>query len=187
MRREAATATVDEQFLDRWSRRSFDSRPVPERVLNDLFEAARWSPSCFNEQPWHFVYGHTDTQLRTLQAVLNEKNQAWANKAPVLAFLFTKRRFEETGEPNRHAPFDAGAAWMALALAARARGLYTHAMAGYHRDRVHEATGVSKNNYEDMAAIAIGYPGDSAQLPENLKSMDSPNGRKPLSEVTRPV
>jgi nitroreductase len=47
---------VDSMFTDRWSPRSFLEEPLPEHQIRALFEAARWAPSCYNEQPWLFIY-----------------------------------------------------------------------------------------------------------------------------------
>ena len=71
-------------------------------------------------------------------------------------FILARRNFQKTGKENRHAPYDAGAAWMALALQARKLGLYAHAMAGFNLEKAYEVLGVSKEEYLVMAAIAVG-------------------------------
>ncbi|NNL76899.1 MAG: nitroreductase, partial [Desulfobacterales bacterium] len=92
-------------------------------------------------------------------------------------------KFQQSGKENRHAPFDAGAAWVSLALQARRMGLYAHAMAGFNLEKAYEVLGVSKDEYQVMAAIAVGRKGNADQLPDDLRTMESPNTRKPLSEV----
>lgn len=174
---------IDSMFLDRWSPRAFADEPLTARELHTLFEAARWAPSCFNEQPWRFVYATEPEPRRRLLECLAPKNQAWAGRAPVLMFLLARRRFAQGGKENRHAPFDAGAAWMALALQARKLGLYAHAMAGFSQEKAYAALGADREEYLVMAAIAVGRPGDPAGLPEDLRAMESPNGRKPHAEV----
>lgn len=174
---------VDCIFTDRWSPRAFRSDPLPEHQINSLFEAARWAPSCFNEQPWLFVYATGAEERRKFVSVLVEKNQRWAGKCPLLMFVLARRKFQEGGRENRHAPFDAGAAWVSLALQARRLGLYAHAMAGFNLDKAYEVLGVSKEEYLVMAAIAVGRKGDADQLADDLRVMESPNTRKPLSEV----
>ena len=126
---------VDCIFTDRWSPRAFRSDPLPEHQIKSLFEAARWAPSCFNEQPWLFVYATGAEERRKFVSVLVEKNQRWASKCPLLMFVLTRRKFQEGGRENRHAPFDAGAAWVSLALQARRLGLYAHAMAGFNLEK----------------------------------------------------
>ncbi len=178
-----AEVEVDSMFTDRWSPRAFASDPLPEHQIKTLFEAARWAPSCFNEQPWLFVYATEPEQRRKLASVLVEKNQRWAAKCPLLMFVLARRQFREGGRENRHAPFDAGSAWMSLALQARRLGLYAHAMAGFSIKKAYEALGVSEEKYLVMAAIAVGRKGDADQLPDDLRAMESPNDRMPLTAV----
>lgn len=178
-----AECEVDSIFTDRWSPRAFLSDPLPEHQIKSLFEAARWAPSCFNEQPWLFVYATEPGQREKLVSALVPKNQRWASKCPLLMFVLARRQFAESGRENRHAPFDAGSAWMSLALQARRLGLYAHGMAGFSIKKAYEVLGVSDEEYLIMAAIAVGRKGDADQLPEDLRSMESPNTRKPLAEV----
>lgn len=48
---------IDDVFINRWSPRSFSEQEVPENILLSIFEAARWAPSAYNEQPWRFIIG----------------------------------------------------------------------------------------------------------------------------------
>jgi nitroreductase len=176
-------AEVDSMFVDRWSPRAFLPDPIPEHQVKSLFEAARWAPSCFNEQPWLFMYATTAEDRNRFASALVEKNRVWASKAPMLLFVLAKRNFAQSGKPNRYAPFDAGAAWMSFALQARKLGLYAHGMAGFDINKAYEVLGVSKEEYDVMAAVAVGKKGDPQQLPLQAREMEAPNGRKPLSEV----
>ena len=176
-------AEVNPIFPDRWSPRAFDPEPVPDADLRSLFEAARWAPSCYNEQPWIFLHSTTEAERLKYLSILVAKNREWAKNAPVLAFLFARRSFSMNGKPNRWAAFDCGAAWMSLALQARMLGLYAHGMAGYSPERAYSILGVSEEENEVICAIAIGKYGNRADLPEDLRAMEQPNDRKPLTEV----
>ncbi|MBN1825226.1 MAG: nitroreductase family protein [Candidatus Eisenbacteria bacterium] len=180
-----AEAEVDPQFTDRWSPRSFRPDPIPEEAVRSLFEAARWAPSSMNEQPWLFLYAVSDEERARFLEPLVEGNRIWAKRAPLLLYVLVRRAFEKNGKPNRTAPFDAGSAWMSLALQARKMGLYAHGMAGFDRQKAHEALGAPEEEYEVIAAVAVGRKGDPAALPENLAKRESPSGRKPLAEVAR--
>ena len=46
---------VHELIADRWSPYGFADRPVSPEDLRSLFEAARWAPSSYNEQPWSYL------------------------------------------------------------------------------------------------------------------------------------
>ena len=176
---------VDAIFTDRWSPRSFIPEPLAQWQIESLFEAARWSPSCFNEQPWEFVYAVSDDERRRMVETLVEKNQRWAQKAPLLIYLIAKRCFGQGPRVNRHAPFDAGAAWMALALQARRLGLYAHAMAGFSIEKAYDLLKVDREKYDVMCAIAVGRHGGLESLADEFKSKEAPNSRKLYSDVAR--
>jgi nitroreductase len=178
---------IDSMFTDRWSPRAFASEPLSDREVRTLFEAARWAPSCFNEQPWLFVYATEPEPHAKLVSCLVAKNQLWASKAPLLMFVLARRSFRKTGKENRHAPYDAGAAWMALALQARKLGLYAHAMAGFNQEKAYDVLGASKEEYLVMAAVAVGRKTEDSGLPDDLRAMESPNSRKPHAEVATSV
>ena len=178
---------VHELLQKRFSPRVFEDRSVSRETIRKLLEAARWAPSCFNEQPWLFVYGargdDSSQEFDTVLQILNERNQGWAKNASVLAILFARRTFARNDKPNRWAQFDCGAAWVSLALQARSMGLYAHGMAGFYPDKAYELLNVPEDKYEAMAAIAVGQYGDREALPEPVREMDEPNDRKPLAEV----
>jgi len=178
---------IDSMFTDRWSPRAFSSDPLSDREVQTLFEAARWAPSCYNEQPWRFVYATEPEERAKLVSCLVAKNQLWAGRAPLLMFILARRNFQKTGKENRHAPYDAGAAWMALALQARKLGLYAHAMAGFNQEKAYEVLGASREEYLVMAAIAVGRKTEDSGLPDDLRAMENPNSRKPHAEVATSV
>jgi nitroreductase len=176
---------IDSMFTDRWSPRALLSEPLADEQVAALFEAVRWTPSCYNEQPWLFLYATEADDRERFASALVERNRLWASHAPLLVFVVTRLNFSGTGQANRHAAFDAGAAWMALALQARRLGLYAHAMAGFSRKKAFEVLGVSADEFDIMAAVAIGRRGAAKQLPEELAVIEKPNERKPPAEVAR--
>ncbi|NNM86069.1 MAG: nitroreductase family protein [Phycisphaerales bacterium] len=174
---------VDEVFLRRWSPRSFLADPVQPEQLATLFEAARWAPSCFNEQPWLFMYAATPKDLAIYRQIIVPQNRIWADKAPVLALAFARRNFARNGKVNKHYAFDTGAAWMSLALQAHKLGLAAHAMGGFFEEQAYLLLGVPKEKYEAMAAIAIGRRGPVESLPAEFAAREAPGPRKALAEV----
>ena len=179
------TAEIDSMFIDRWSPRAFEPTPLTHQQIESLFEAARWSPSCFNEQPWLFIYAASAADRERFMPALVEGNQLWVKNASLLMFLLCRRNFSHSGKENRHASFDAGAAWMSLALQARKLGLYAHAMAGFSRAEAYEILHVPEQEYDIMAAIAVGYRGDPAMLPDPVAAREKPSERKALQDVVR--
>jgi nitroreductase len=153
--------------------------------LDSLFEAARWAPSCFNEQPWFFLYASSEEDLIIYHSLLVEANQVWANKAPVLAFALARTKFTRNQTLNAWAEFDTGAAWMSLALEAYKLGLITHGMGGFLEDKAYEVLNIPREDFKVICAIAIGYQGDPNTLPAKYAESEHPNDRKPHSEVVK--
>ena len=180
-----AEARVDPLFIDRWSPRSFAPEPLSDADVASLFEAARWAPSSSNVQPWLFLYETDGPDRPVFDSILNPRNRDWASKAPLLGFVFATIRTPDGREPHT-AQFDAGAAWMSLALQARALDICTHAMAGIDREAAHERLGVDRDSYAVMCGVAAGRLGPPEALPEKLREREGPrNDRKPLAEIAR--
>ncbi|MEI7556261.1 nitroreductase family protein [Candidatus Chlorohelix sp.] len=174
---------IHEILANRWSPRAFSSQPVEEEKLLSLFEAARWSPSGGNSQPWSFIVG-TQSDPETHQKifdVLVPGNQAWNKDVPVLVLSVAKVSLQP-GKPYRWALYDVGQAVAHLTVQAGAFGLYVHQMAGFDSEKAQQVFQIPEG-YEVVTAIAIGYPGDADQLPEPLRERElAPRTRKPLSE-----
>ena len=172
-------------FTDRWSPRAFDPRPVDDATLLTLFEAARWAPSSMNLQPWRFVYAkREDAHWEAFLSVLMETNRLWAQNASALLYVISDSEMEYKGErrPSHSHSFDAGAAWMSLALQASSMGLITHGMAGVDFDAARSIINAPEG-FRIEAAIAVGYPGAKADLPEALQAREFPSDRRPVSDI----
>lgn len=169
----------------RRSPRAWQPREPSDAVLAALFEAARWAPSCFNDQPWtYLVTCRSDGEpFEHALAGLTPGNQSWAAAAPVLAFSLVREHFAHNGKPNRHAWHDVGAASALLSIQAASLGLMVHQMAGIEGEVVRERFSIP-GELDIVAALAIGYPGDPDQLDEALRARElAPRTRKPLAEV----
>src|SRR5713101_3636186 len=175
---------IHDLIRDRWSPRAFADKPVEPEVLASLFEAARWAPSSYNEQPWSYLVatkGDRENFAKTL-GVLVEFNAGWAKNAPVLVLAAARLAFQSNGKPNRNAAYDTGAASALLSVEATSRGLVVHQMAGYDPQKAREVFAIPPG-WEVLAAIAIGYPGDVTSLPQPLRDRElAPRTRKPLRE-----
>jgi nitroreductase len=166
----------------RWSPRAFSDQMVEPEKLRSLFEAARWSPSSFNEQPWSFVLAtkQKPEEHARLLGCLTEKNQQWARGAPVLMVSVAKLKFDHTGKPNRHAFYDVGLAVGNLMVQATALDLFVHQMAGFSPEEVAEIYSIP-DEFAPVAAIALGYGADVQDLPEPFREFElGPRSRKQI-------
>jgi nitroreductase len=171
-------------FHSRWSPRSFADREVSGADLAKVFEAARWTASSSNEQPWRFLVGTRGSEAyKNIFDSLVPFNQMWAAKAPVLILGVAKTKFSHNDNPNRVALYDLGAAASYLTLQAAALGLATHQMAGFDPDAARKAFGVPED-FLIGAVIALGYQDEPSALPnEKFRSQETaPRQRKPLKE-----
>ena len=173
---------VDPQFVQRWSPRAFEPGPLAPGQTERLIDAARWAPSCFNEQPWRF-YLSTEQTFEEYLALLVDANQAWARNASVIGFLVGRSRFRRNDKPNDFSEFDCGAAWMSLCLQARAEGLYTHGMAGIDKPGIADYLGLETNADKVIMGFAIGRIGDPADLEEGMRERELPSPRLSLDEI----
>ena len=179
----SAEADAHEQFIERWSPRAMSGDPISRAELDSVFEAARWAPSCFNSQPWRFIYAMRDTaEWPSLFGLLMDMNQKWASQAGAIVAVAACQVFEHNGKPAPTARFDTGSAWMSMALQAQHLGLVAHAMWGFHHD---DAPGVLNlpDNHEVQAMVAIGRPGHKDDLPAPYDEREVPSPRKPLGEI----
>jgi len=177
-----ADAQIDPAFVNRWSSRAFSSKPIAFEQIRSLFEAARFTPSTENIQPWLFVYAAEGATRRRCRPLLHDDAWCWAGRAPLLVFVFARRTHPQTGAELPSAAFEAGAAWFALALQAQKLGLSCRAMSDIHHARTYAALGVPEAEFSSMIAVAIGYRGTAEDLPPDLAEQDRPGSRKPQHE-----
>ncbi|MCO6436233.1 MAG: nitroreductase family protein [Phycisphaerae bacterium] len=176
---------IEKILWHRWSPRAMTGEPIDDHDLMTLFEAARWAPSTYNEQEWRFLYAKRDTEhFGTFFGLLMEANQVWCEKAAVLLVVLSHKVFMRNGHPNPVHTFDTGAAFENLALQGTAMGLVVHGMAGFDYDRAKKELNVP-DDFKVEAMVAIGRPGDPADLPENLREREQPTGRNPIKKFVR--
>jgi nitroreductase len=169
----------------RWSPRVFADQAVEPEKLGSLLEAARWSASSRNEQPWRFVVATKENPAayERIYNCLMEGNQSWASSAPVLMIGVATRNFAHNDTPNNYAWYDLGQAVANLSIQAMAEGLYVHQMGGFRKDQAREVLQIPET-HEPVVAIALGYPGHLSQVAEELQKREqAPRTRKPLSEL----
>jgi nitroreductase len=170
-------------FVNRWSPRAMSGEELSEAELMPLFEAARWAPSSYNNQPWRFLYARRNTpHWPVFFDLLIEGNQRWATNAAALVVIVSSTRLERDGSFARTHTFDAGASWENLALQATASGLVVHGMQGFDYDKAKRVLGVP-DGFEVEAMVAIGKPGRIEDLSERLQAREVPSPRKSLAEI----
>jgi nitroreductase len=171
-------------LLDRWSPRSMTGEPLPDEELFPLFEAARWAPSSYNNQPWRFIVARRQNpdEFERFFGLLVPANQAWAKDAAALVAVVSRTRFDSNDKPSITHAFDAGAAWENLALEATRRELVAHGMEGFDYARAKSEL-LIPDDFEVHAMIAIGRRAPVEDLPEKYRAREHPGSRRPLREI----
>jgi nitroreductase len=170
-------------ILSRWSPRSMTAESLTDEELLPLFEAARWAPSSYNNQPWRFFYAKRNTPLWPIFFdLLVEPNQVWCKDAAALVCIVSKKLFDHNNKPSKTHSFDTGAAWMAMALEGAARGLVVHGMEGFHWEQATRVLEIPED-YQVEAMAAIGKRGSMDKLPPDLQEREKPSARKKLEEI----
>ena len=175
---------IHELIAKRWSPCGFADRPVSRDDLLSLFEAARWAPSSYNEQPWNYLVATKDQRdnFGRMLSCLVEPNRDWAQHAPVLVLTVAGLNFTRNGKPNTAAWHDIGLASASLSLEATARGLSIHQMIGILPDRAQEIYEILEG-FQVVTGLAIGYAADPDTLEASIKQRDTAvRQRKRLSE-----
>lgn len=173
-------------FAARYSGVSFDpERNVTQEQLLALAEAARWAPSCHNDQPWRYIICDKATDPEAWEKAwdsLLEKNQAWCKYAPVLIVICSDTILTHNGTPNAFGAYDTGAASAYLSLQAASMGLMAHQMGGFVADRARNLFRVP-DRFNPVAMMAVGYQLPLDKLPEAYKARElGTRVRRPLAE-----
>jgi nitroreductase len=164
---------IHDLLARRWSPVAFEPRPMPDESLASLLEAARWAPSCFNDQPWYFLVARREDgeEFQRMLECLSEGNRVWARNASVLMITATRNSFRRNGKPNRFAPHDLGLALGGLLVQATEMGIAVHQMGGFSQSKARETYGIPEG-FEPQTAVAIGYHGDPSTLPDELRKRE---------------
>lgn len=153
---------LHEIIANRRSPKGFVEKAVEPGMLRSLLEAARWSPSSRNEQPWRFIVAskaHQQAEYDKLFSTLNDSNRVWAHQASALIAVAAKLTSSRDGKPNRLAQYDTGGAVANLTAQAVSLGLQVHQMGGFNSQMLRQLYNVP-DDFELMAVLAIGYSDD---------------------------
>jgi nitroreductase len=167
--------------------RSISSEPLPESVIAELIEAVRLTPSCFNNQPWRFLFLESPEALAKGQEALSGGNRAWAPRAPLLVVGYSRREDDCVSPDGRaYYQFDLGMSAMNLMLAATHHGLVARPMSGFEPEKIKERFELGAD-MQPLVMIAVGRPSDDeSHLPERYKEMDKkPRQRKEAGEIVK--
>ncbi len=168
----------------RWSPRVFDpKKSLSNEQILSICEAARWAPSCSNQQPYKYIIWNKDTNIIDFNKAfdtLDVGNQNWVKNCPVLIVAIADTVFDND-KFNNWAEYDTGAASENICLQATSLGLFAHQMAGFDVEKLKISFDIPPS-FKPMAMIAIGYKSEDLSLvDEKYQKMElSERKRKPI-------
>ena len=176
------------QLLEaRKASRSFSSKPLPPEALTEMAEAARLTPSCFNNQPWRFLFLESEPALEKGRHALTGGNRAWALKAPLLIIGYSRPQDDcRLKDGREYHQFDLGMSCMNIMLAATHQGLNARPLAGFDPEIIRTVFGLAPE-YQPLVMIAVGYESsDESHLPANYRGLaGKPRLRKSVDEFLK--
>ena len=152
--------------------RSLKPLEVTDELINDLAACAGLAPSCYNNQPWRYVFVYEEEALKKLQGALPKAN-GWAKKASLLVAVFSRKDFDCLVKEREYYLFDTGTATGFMILRATEMGLVAHPMAGFDEEKAKEALNIPAD-MKVITLIAIGKYSEEIDhdLPEKMVEIE---------------
>lgn len=178
------SAPLHPLLAERWSPRALDADLVlSDHQLVTLLEAARWSPSAGNSQPWRFgVARRGEPAYDALFAALAPGNQLWAGTAAALVLMVADLA-DDAGQERPWALYDTGQAAAHLSIQAQALGLAVHQLGGFDVARAADVFDLAPSE-RPVTVLVIGRHDPERELPEPFATRESaPRERLPLAEL----
>jgi nitroreductase len=115
--------------------RSLSKVEIGEELIRGLGEVVSLAPSCFNKQPWRFVFVYDEDVLQRTFTALSGGNK-WGETASMIVAVFSRRDLDCPTKDREYYIFDSGMATAYLILRLTDLGLVAHPIAGYNEDVV---------------------------------------------------
>ena len=110
--------------------RSLEQTDISVDLIGDLARHAGLAPSCFNKQPWRYVFVFQPEQLEKMFDALSSGNK-WARKASMIIAVFSHQKKDCIVKEREYFLFDTGMATAFLILRATELGLVAHPISGF--------------------------------------------------------
>ena len=164
--------------------RSLKPIPITQELIETLANAAQLSPSCFNNQPWNYIFTYEPIKLKRLFEALSKGNE-WATQASMIITVCAKKEDDCIIHDREYYLFDTGLSSAFLILQATNMSLVAHPIAGYSPKKVREILHIP-NDYMVIALIIVGAHSSSlSPLLSEKQQKDEKNrpARKPLKTI----
>lgn len=167
--------------------RSLASAAIDSGLIQSLAESASLAPSCFNKQPWRYIFAYGADALMQVKTALNAPGNDWAQKASLIIAVACRKEDDCIVKDREYYLFDTGMATAHMILRGTELGLIMHPIAGYDELKVKQALGIP-DDQRVITLIVVGKRSDTidATLSEGQKKSEVERPvRMPLSEFAR--
>jgi nitroreductase len=164
--------------------RSLDPVEITDELIEDLAESASLAPSCFNNQPWKYVFVHDKEKLEKVFDSLSSGNE-WATNASMIIGVFAKKEDDCVIKDREYYLFDTGLATSMLVLRATELGLVAHPIAGYSPKKAKEVMKIPEE-YRLITLVIVGKHSNEVKdiLSEKQKKDEKRRpARKDIEEI----
>lgn len=169
--------TVEQAIEKRRAYRALKPVEITDQILEQLGRAAQLAPSCFNNQPWRFIFIRDKQMLNRMFEALSSGN-AWGKEASLIIAVFGKKEDDCVIREREYYLFDLGLAASAIMLQATELDLVAHPIAGFSPQKVREIAGIPVE-YMVITLIVVGAKADSGEGESEEKRPE----RRPLSQI----
>ncbi|MGB9721774.1 MAG: nitroreductase family protein [bacterium] len=167
---------VVEAINKRRAYRSLDPVEITDELITELAKAAQLFCSCFNKQPWRYVFVYDKEILKQLHSALAPGNE-WAQSASMIIVVFSKPEFDcIMKDGRRYYLFDTGMATAAMILRATELELVAHPIAGYSPDKVKEILNIP-SDMEIITLVIVGRHSEKINPVLSEKQIEAENNR----------
>lgn len=166
---------IVEAIQTRRAYRSLDPSGITKEFMIDLATNAQLSPSCFNNQPWRFIFIHNSETLKKIHTVLSKGNE-WAQRASLIIAIVSKKEYDCIIQERTYYLFDCGMATAFLILRATELGFVAHPICGFDPKKTREILGIP-NDLEVIALIIVGKHSQTVNPILSPKQIQSENKR----------
>lgn len=142
--------------------RSLDPADIDDSLIERLAHASSLAPSCFNKQPWRYVFVREEEALSGLKKTLASGNE-WAREASMIIAVCSSPGFDcRMKDGRKYYSFGVGMSVGFMLLRATEEGLVAHPIAGYDQAAAKKVIGVP----EDIEIITLVIVGKHSAEPK---------------------
>jgi nitroreductase len=138
----------------RRSYRGLESVEITDKIISDLALAASLAPSCFNNQPWKFIFVRKKELLEKFKTAVSKGNE-WTYDASCIIAVLSKKELDCTSKGIEYYMFDTGIGVGQLLLKATEMGLVAHVIAGFSHEKTKSILSIP-DEWNVISLIIIG-------------------------------